>query len=93
MLGHLDLDIREPVNSQRGQWSMIYDAIHNTVSPMETASNTLTFYRTIVITDGVDQTQTGVTMEPGPRYKRTRQLPAPDSDWRDWCSGPGRSTP
>ncbi len=46
-----------------GQWSMIYDAIHNTVSPMETASNTLTFYRTIVITDGVDQTQTGVTME------------------------------
>lgn len=46
-----------------GQWSMIYDAIYNTLPDLGAAANVPTLYRTIVITDGVDLTKTGVTME------------------------------
>ena len=46
-----------------GQWSMIYDAIYNTLPDLGAAADVPTLYRTIVITDGVDLTKTGVTME------------------------------
>lgn len=46
-----------------GQWSMIYDAIYNTVPAARTQEDSLTLYRTIVVTDGVDLTKIGVTME------------------------------
>ena len=46
-----------------GQWSMIYDASYNTLPSFTEAQDVPTLYRTIVITDGVDLTKTGVTME------------------------------
>lgn len=46
-----------------GQSSMIYDAIYNTVPSSFSSSDVPTLYRTVVITDGVDLTNIGVTME------------------------------
>lgn len=47
-----------------GQWSMIYDAIYNAIPQAEEAGESLPAYsRILVITDGVDETKVGVTME------------------------------
>lgn len=47
-----------------GQWSMIYDAIYNAIPRTEEAGGDLPAYsRILVITDGVDETKVGVTME------------------------------
>lgn len=46
-----------------GQSSMIYDAVYHTIPDSYQSSNVPTFYRTIVITDGVDLTKTGITKE------------------------------
>lgn len=46
-----------------GQSSMIYDAIYNTIPAAGGTADVPTLYRTIVITDGVDLTNIGVTME------------------------------
>ena len=43
--------------------SKIYDAIFNTIPQKDRLEQTPTFYRTIVITDGVDDTVTGITRE------------------------------
>ena len=43
--------------------SKIYDAIFNTIPQKTQLEQTPTFYRTIVITDGVDDTVTGITRE------------------------------
>jgi len=46
-----------------GTQSKIYDAIFNTIPRTSTFDGKPTFYRTIVITDGVDDTATGITKE------------------------------
>ena len=46
-----------------GTQSKIYDAIFNTIPRTSTFDSKPTFYRTIVITDGVDDTATGITKE------------------------------
>ena len=46
-----------------GTQSKIYDAIYNSMPPISQVDNKPTFYRTIVITDGVDDTVSGVTKE------------------------------
>jgi len=46
-----------------GQSSMIYDAIYNTIPSFDEAADVPTLCRTVVITDGVDLTKIGVTME------------------------------
>jgi hypothetical protein len=46
-----------------GQQSKIYDAIFNTIPAIQPLDGTPCYYRTIVITDGVDDTASGVTRE------------------------------
>lgn len=46
-----------------GLESMIYDAVYHTIPSSNQPSSTPTLFRTIVVTDGVDLTNTGVTME------------------------------
>lgn len=46
-----------------GQMSMIYDAIYNTLPDIGSADGSPTLYRTIVITDGADESANGITME------------------------------
>jgi hypothetical protein len=46
-----------------GQQSKIYDAIYNTLPSVEPIDTTPCYYRTVVITDGVDDTASGVTKE------------------------------
>lgn len=46
-----------------GQQSKIYDAIYNTMPNVSTLDGKPCYYRTIVITDGIDDTATGVTKE------------------------------
>ncbi len=46
-----------------GQQSKIYDAVHNTIPPVQPIDSEPCYYRTIIITDGVDNTATGVTKE------------------------------
>lgn len=43
--------------------SMIYDAVYNTIPELTVVDNKPCYYRTIVITDGVDVTKTGITKE------------------------------
>jgi len=45
------------------QESKIYDAIYNTIPKLQHVDGAPCYYRTIVITDGVDDTVTGVTKE------------------------------
>lgn len=46
-----------------GQESKIYDAIYNTMPKTEPVEGNPCYYRTIVITDGIDDTASGVTKE------------------------------
>lgn len=46
-----------------GNMSMIYDAIYNTVSEIQPIDGAPCYYRTIIITDGVDEADTGATRE------------------------------
>ena len=46
-----------------GKQSMIYDAVYNTIPPISLMEQRPTFYRTIVVTDGVDDTASGITKE------------------------------
>ena len=46
-----------------GQQSKIYDAIYNTIPIVQPIEDAPCYYRTIVITDGIDDTATGVTRE------------------------------
>jgi hypothetical protein len=46
-----------------GQQSKIYDAIYNTIPEVRPIDGEPCYYRTIVITDGVDDTASGVTKE------------------------------
>jgi hypothetical protein len=46
-----------------GTQSKIYDAIYNTIPRIASFDKKPTFYRTIVITDGVDNTASGITKE------------------------------
>lgn len=46
-----------------GQQSKIYDAIYNNIPNLYPSDGELTFYRTIVISDGVDDTVSGITKE------------------------------
>ncbi len=46
-----------------GQYSIVYDSIYNTIPSMEPIDGRPCYYRTIVITDGVDDTASGVTKE------------------------------
>lgn len=46
-----------------GQQSMIYDAVYNTIPEIGPDNDTPCFYRTIVITDGVDESVSGITKE------------------------------
>ena len=46
-----------------GSQSKIYDAIYNTIPLISQTDNTPTYYRTIVITDGDDDTESGITKE------------------------------
>ncbi len=46
-----------------GKQSIIYDAIYNTMPEVGPIEGNPCFYRTIVITDGVDDTESGVTKE------------------------------
>lgn len=46
-----------------GQASAIYDAINSTITHSEASDGSPCFYRTIVITDGVDYTAGGITKE------------------------------
>ena len=46
-----------------GQQSKIYDAIYNTIPKVQPIDGTPCYYRTIVITDGIDDTASGVTKE------------------------------
>ena len=43
--------------------SMIYDAVYNTIPELTVVDDKPCYYRTIVITDGVDVTKTGITKE------------------------------
>ena len=43
--------------------SMIYDAVYNTIPKLTAVDDKPCYYRTIVITDGVDVTKTGITKE------------------------------
>jgi hypothetical protein len=43
--------------------SMIYDAIYNTIPTLAPLDGKAVFYRTIVFTDGADDTATGITRE------------------------------
>jgi len=46
-----------------GSQTKIYDAVYNTIPDIVPIENKPTFYRTIIITDGVDETASGVTKE------------------------------
>lgn len=46
-----------------GQQSMIYDAIYNSIPDMQPVDGNPCFYRTVIITDGVDESTTGITKE------------------------------
>jgi hypothetical protein len=46
-----------------GNRSEIYDALYNTIPRIAPTGGRTTFYRTVVITDGVDDTQSGITKE------------------------------
>lgn len=46
-----------------GQQSMIYDAIYNSIPTIQPIEESACFYRTVIITDGVDDTNKGVTKE------------------------------
>ncbi|WP_276950971.1 FHA domain-containing protein [Acetatifactor muris] len=46
-----------------GQESRIYDAIYNTMPSAEPVEGNPCYYRTIVITDGIDDTASGITKE------------------------------
>lgn len=46
-----------------GQQSKIYDAVYNTIPKMQPLDGAPCYYRTIVITDGLDDTASGVTKE------------------------------
>ena len=46
-----------------GTQSRIYDAIFNTIPSIEPSDGKPTFHRTIVITDGIDNTASGITRE------------------------------
>lgn len=46
-----------------GKQSKVFDAIYNTLPRIAPADGKATFYRTIVITDGVDDTVSGITKE------------------------------
>ena len=46
-----------------GQASRVYDAVYSTIPQLVSDSGAPTFYRTVVITDGVDDTATGITKE------------------------------
>lgn len=46
-----------------GQYSIVYDSIFNTIPSIEPIDGRPCYYRTIVITDGVDDTASGVTKE------------------------------
>jgi len=46
-----------------GAQSKIYDAVYRTIPNTAIADEKVTFYRTIVITDGVDDTESGITKE------------------------------
>ncbi|MDR1210352.1 MAG: FHA domain-containing protein [Clostridiales bacterium] len=46
-----------------GQQSRIYDAIYNTIPKVQPIEDKPCYYRTIVITDGIDDTASGVTKE------------------------------
>lgn len=43
--------------------SMIYDAVYNTIPKLTAVNDMPCYYRTIVITDGVDVSRTGITKE------------------------------
>ena len=46
-----------------GQQSMIYDAVYNTMPRIGTNNDAPCYYRTIVITDGADESLSGITKE------------------------------
>lgn len=46
-----------------GTQSKIYDGIYNTMPPISTQDGQPVFYRTIVVTDGLDDTNSGITKE------------------------------
>lgn len=46
-----------------GKKSMIYDAIYNTIPKVQPIDGMPCYYRTMVITDGVDDTESGITKE------------------------------
>jgi hypothetical protein len=46
-----------------GQQSKIYDAIYNTIPKLEPIEGEACYYRTVLITDGIDDTASGVTKE------------------------------
>lgn len=46
-----------------GQQSMIYDAVYNTMPRIGTSNDAPCYYRTIVITDGADESVSGITKE------------------------------
>lgn len=45
------------------QQSMIYDAVYNTIPKIEAYNDAPCFYRTLVITDGADESVSGITKE------------------------------
>lgn len=49
--------------SFNGQQSMIYDAIYQSLPDIQPVGGEPCFYRTIIITDGADESNTGVTKE------------------------------
>lgn len=46
-----------------GQQSMIYDAIYNSIPDLQPIDGNPCFYHTVIITDGVDESTTGITKE------------------------------
>ncbi len=58
-----DLDKAADVIKYDGQESKIFDAIYNTIPEISTVDDDPCFYRTIVITDGVDLAAQGITKE------------------------------
>lgn len=57
-----DLMLAADIAFDNGQ-SMVYDAIYNTIPELFTINGEACYYQTIVITDGVDETNTGITKE------------------------------
>jgi len=47
----------------KDQRSKIYDAVSNTIPELEPVGTNPCYYRTIVVTDGIDDTESGVTKE------------------------------